>query len=625
MATAIVDLASDVSVSLKVVPSGDHYDALSGKARQPLIPDLHSYVYQEAVAAGSDEYGLGDLSIGTITITNVTVWAFGRVRNSAQPDVAWLCDLDIGGSAQGAQDFGFAGKDPAWKSVSFDGSWTQAEFNAATVTLSCEVTAEKEQNVWACYVVVTYETTEEETPTEPEEPAAPGMGEVVSAAYKALARAKHRRPTLRAVAYYGTDYSQELDITQWLTGAQVSYSLEHEASTGQLTLLDKDGMFDPLTSGAYSQVLAEHNKVKVWMGYSDQVYQVFTGLIAAGSVSYQAGRPDVITVPLWDMGKTFWEQRVTSDLYQGEGVNDILTSIFVSKGGMAAGDIDLAGQTYNVAQIQFIDEVLMDIGGMLMLPNLYRLYFNYEGKLVSRGSEAPGTSSWDYSGNEVELVGYEWDDPTVNRVVVTGRNLEPAKQYGEEVMWYEVHADVLQRDSWTWVRMKWEERTEGVEYSECRVEAAPGNTRNDEWWAKVQGPYYYDWGVAWRFPSSRDDTLHAYFYGKRVSYYVPRVQGQAEDAALVAKYGAIVEEIDNPVMQDAASCATLAEAILEREKAYRYRMTIRVVQNLSHEPGDRITFQHPRSGAVIAAQVLRVTHTTMVGGECATELDLLKL
>lgn len=271
------------------------------------------------------------------------------------------------------------------------------------------------------------------------------MARSLSSTYQSYAQGRTRRPTL--FVYIDHD-GGTFDASQYVTAASASFSLEHEASEARLSILDRDGMFDPLTSGEYAHVFDENNRVVIKMGYGDEVYNVFTGRIPSGKVFYQAGRPDVMTVPVFDMGKNLWPMRVTSDLYQTQQVNDILTDVFTGKGGVDAGDIALAAQSYPVEQIQFVDEPIMDIGANLMMPSLYRLFWDYDGKLVSKAPAPPESSSWDYSLGDVVLVSHQWDDPTVNKVIVWGRNLEPERQLGPEEQIYYVQADILRRGSW---------------------------------------------------------------------------------------------------------------------------------------------------------------------------------
>jgi|GEM_PF-3588541 len=643
MASRFLDLTADVTANLKVLPTGSHFEAINDVPNPPDIPDLADYVFWKAESEQYDVYSLEQLNeeIG-ITITQIKLWCYGKVvTDSGTNNHDWYGDLYIGGSWEGLAPFLFSDSPEfEWRSIVFNGEWEAADINAAQVKLQCNAGNDSSKRKCFAYkmeIVFTYDETggddppEEDPPPEPVEPEEPAISALVSAAYKGYAQSSLRRPTLRAYAYWN-DPEEVLDLTPWLQSASCSFCLEHEASEGEIIILDKDGRFDPLANGTYAQVFAEHNKVEIYMGYSDEVYKVFTGRIASGSAHYEAGKADEITVPLLDMGKSFWDMKVSSELYTNEYVNTILTDIFTSKGNLTEDEITLAAGEYLVDKIQFIDETLMDIGWMLMSPNFYRLYFNYNGHLVSRPSTPSNISRWDYSLNDVRIVDYEWGDPTTNKVIVKGRNLAPERQLGESEDFLEVEADLFVKSDGTsdhhakTLLFKWEEWTDGDVYEDITIRKLEGgDSHTDEWWAKVMGPFYYENGFAFAFPGSGDDTLGAIFTGKLVSYLVPRVTGEAKDQTLIDKYGEIVTEIDNPIIQDNADAAALAQDYLDRAKSYRYQMTLEVVQNLSHEPGDRITFPHPRTGETINCQVLRVTHKTAIGGEATTILEVLKL
>jgi len=382
-------------------------------------------------------------------------------------------------------------------------------------------------------------------------------------------------------------------------------------------------MFDPLAGGAYATVFAANNVVRVYMGYSDEVYKIMTGRVAQGGINYSPANPTMLEIPIFDYGKNYWDLRITSDVYLSQNVNTILSNVFVDKGFLSAADFALAEQTYNVQQIQFIDETLMDIAYMLMMPNNCRAYFNYDGKLVTRGANAPSTSSWDY-GSEVQVSDFLYDDPSYNRVVVSGRNMEPTKSLGPEIKFFDIDVDII-KPSGGIFRINWKYDTQGNVYDECRIEKDVADTHGTAFWSNISGPYYTTQGVYWRFPGSRITRLQANFYGKLVSWYLPRAMGTAKDDALIAVYGEKTFEVDNPVVQTSARAATIAANILDRIKKYANRIQIIVVQNLMHEPGDHISFQHPKTGAAIHGQVTRVTHRVDIGGDAITILDLLKL
>ncbi len=473
------------------------------------------------------------------------------------------------------------------------------------------------------------------------------MARSLGAAYTAMVGDRTIRPTCRVYVYYG-EGPTELEITSYVQEVTCTYSFDHEAGRADISVVNDRGIFDPV-GGSLAAALAENNKVVIKAGLGNEVFSIFTGRLASGSVDYGPLPSSILRVTAYDMGKTLWEKRITSDVFEAAEVNDILTAILTDECGVAPDNINLAPQSYEVEQIQFVDEVAMDVGLMLMQPNDYRLYWDYDGNIVSKANAAPGTSSWDYDGRHVMRESYEWDDPAANKVVVLGRNGETTESLGEEVLFGYMLGDIL-RHGRTLNGIHWADVTGGQVYRECRLAkntdpaVGKGDSHSDAWWTAVFADHAEPWtdeeeysetvktagdgiapGVRWLCPGSDDHYLQASVYGKPITSTTPRVNGSDEDTDLIAQYGEVLLEIDNPVIQTDEDAATVAAAVLARIKNSRYRPTITVLQNLTHEPGDRITYVSKLTRAVVAAQVERVTHRIVLGQEASTTLELIKL
>lgn len=471
------------------------------------------------------------------------------------------------------------------------------------------------------------------------------MARTLSDAYNAVITGNlTRHPTCRVFVYYG-EAETELEITAFVQAVEVTTAFEHEAGSATLTVLNGDGRFDPLGSGPYASALAEHTKVVIQMGDGEEVFTVFTGRFASGSIVYDPTPPSTITVGACDLGKRLWDERVTSAVFRGAEVNDILSAVLVDECGVPAGDLDLAAQSYVVDQVQFVEELGADIAWMLMLPWDYRAGYDYDGKFRSRANAAPGSSSWDYDGHQVVQQTYEWDDPAVNSVTVLGRYLSTTEDLGAAAKIGNITGDILRHER-TVNGVHWS--TLGGEFIGCFLSKGAGDLHDDDWWTAVfnaaddpdpwpLNPIYSDRvkepggtyapGVAWKCPGSGDSHyLDAEVWGQSTTANTPRAKATYTDASLSALYGLVPLEISDPILQTDGDCLSVATVLVNRYKENRYRPQITVAQNLTHEPGDRITFVSKETNSVVAAQVYRVTHSLAVGTDQAwTVLDLIRL
>jgi len=446
------------------------------------------------------------------------------------------------------------------------------------------------------------------------------MARILPSDYLAALSAPTRRPEAQVLVYYGPSET-ELDITRWVGALSVSLTEEHRAGRAVLDIANPRGLFDPIGGQAYAGALVEDTRVAIRLGYNGSLHPAFTGRTAWGRMRYERGEAESIEVTCFDMGKHFWQQQITSTLYENQQANDIVGDLFTTYGGLGAGALDLAALDYPIAQVQFVEENLMDAGLMCLQPKMYRLYFDHAGTLRSRPATALASSSWDYDGARIEWLGHEWADPAVNKVIVTGRTLGPQETAGEESRWaqcinYQTRA---QRTTTTW----FVPFPSGYVYTRNRVVL----TYNP--WGMVEriGIYSEDRDgvvvLARHRAAPLGSTISFDLYGRPTTLATPVVTGSAQDDALIARYGEVIEEIENPLVQSADDANALAQEVLRVAKWYRYRPRLRVPCNLAHEPGDRITAHNPRTGQTHALYVREVTHRCARGREAATELACL--
>jgi hypothetical protein len=446
------------------------------------------------------------------------------------------------------------------------------------------------------------------------------MARTLPAEYLAALSAPTRRPEAQVLVYYGPSQT-ELDITRYVGSLSVSLTEEHRAGSAVLDIANPRGLFDPIGGGDLAGALAEDNRVVVRLGYGGTVETAFTGRVAWGRMRYERGEAEAIELTCFDLGKRFWRQQITSTLYQNEQANAIVADLFTSYGDMDAGDIDLAALDYAIEQVQFVEENLMDARLMCLQPKTYRLYFDHAGRLRSRPATAPETSSWDYDGRQIAWLDYEWTDPTVNKVIVAGRTLGVQENAGPEVRWARCtdYATRLARSSTSW----------SVPFPSGEVYTANRVVLTDNPFGVVRriGIYSEDRNGVVVLAKTQPIGASAYvgfdLYGKPTSVATPVVSGGAQDDALIARYGEVIEEIENPLIQTDEDADALAQDVLRVAKWYRYRPRLRVPCNLAHEPGDRISATNPRTGQTHALYVREVCHRYARGAQCATELACL--
>jgi hypothetical protein len=343
---------------------------------------------------------------------------------------------------------------------------------------------------------------------------------------------------------------------------------------------------------------------------------------------YQRGQAETIEVTCLDMGKRFWKQQITSTLYESLQANDIITALFTVYGEMEASDISLASMDFVIDKVQFIEENLMDAGLMCVQPKAYRLFFDYAGVLCSKITVAPDASSWDYDGREVEWLEYSWQDPTVNKVLVAGRTLDPVEIQGPEVKWGWMDNWVLPLT--THVKTFYKafpppSDTFGGTYAANRavLTDSGGNSVGALWVSKEDRDGCWISAVSSKYQPFGFAYIGFDIYGKDTSLSTSVLMGSAKDDPLIAKYGEIIEEIENPLVQTTEDADFLAAATLRIALWYRYQPKLRVPCNLVHEPGDRITAFNPRTGQTHSLYIREITHRHARGTEASTELSCL--
>jgi hypothetical protein len=133
-----------------------HYPEIDDGWRSPSVPDLTNFIYDDSDSVSLDIYDMTSLTV--TSVSNVTIWAFGESGFGINTDNT-TGSIYMGGSWTTPLNFNFplstlyTGVEAEWRSISFSGTWTQANLDAIQVKIQGDVYYEL---IYAMYGVVTY-------------------------------------------------------------------------------------------------------------------------------------------------------------------------------------------------------------------------------------------------------------------------------------------------------------------------------------------------------------------------------------------------------------------------------------------------------------------------------------
>ena len=151
--TDYTDPNGDVATSgWTPTPAGTHYTTIDEATRQPTVPDTADYI-SAADGGGQDDFNMTTFTAATVT--QIKVWVYGE-NPGAQAQ--FQGNIYVAGAWQTAGTFsvGTPAGSPSWGSITYDGSWTQADLDNLKVRLirsGINMTATK---CFAMYAEVTY-------------------------------------------------------------------------------------------------------------------------------------------------------------------------------------------------------------------------------------------------------------------------------------------------------------------------------------------------------------------------------------------------------------------------------------------------------------------------------------
>ena|ERR1035437_1503310 len=131
------------------IPGATHYTALDDGIRQPTAGGTADYITSSANGK-IDIFDMSTLTVGSVS--NVTVWAYNAGVTANCVSVS----IYMGGGWTALTAIGVVSS-VAWRSVSFNGTWTQSDLNAMQVKVqNTETNVPFVATVDSLYCVVTY-------------------------------------------------------------------------------------------------------------------------------------------------------------------------------------------------------------------------------------------------------------------------------------------------------------------------------------------------------------------------------------------------------------------------------------------------------------------------------------
>ena len=148
---AYLDPNGDVSITWNRTTGPDYnYQDIDDGIRPPSKPGADR-VYIQAPATSDDVYDMEAAPSGA-TVTIIKIWVYGEMY----PGAATSIDLNIGGGWEGASSLGFTDNVKSWESVTFTGSWSEAQVNAMQVKLLKTAGAGAYPDIWEITAYITY-------------------------------------------------------------------------------------------------------------------------------------------------------------------------------------------------------------------------------------------------------------------------------------------------------------------------------------------------------------------------------------------------------------------------------------------------------------------------------------
>jgi hypothetical protein len=434
------------------------------------------------------------------------------------------------------------------------------------------------------------------------------MARQLTDTYLAAMDAPVRRPVLQVLVYPD---GEEQDISGDVIGWRCERHYAHRGGTATLTVANPQGRYQIGAALPRGGWLAPGTGVVLRMGLATaagvELVPVFTGVVATAEASYQRGEGETLLVQLLDRTGEALQREVYTGRYADTPVNEIITQLFTGY-CRPVPPLALQPTSTRVPSLQFVADTLMDAGHLVAEAAQKRLFFDAEGVLRTAPLALPTAPSWSYpDGRAVIAVREAWDAPAATCCLVTGRTLSGERQVGEEVLWQT--ATVTGYEWGAMVNIAFAPRD--AVYEDIRLEVEGTLAPFEQvvlFCTDAKGIV-----VKVISPTGRRITLNC--YGKQVFYTTPNVTGQAEDDALMARFGLMLQEHANTAIADPITATVVAAHRLDVARWRRHTVTVRLLAHPGIEPGDVLRLTHPRTGQALLLLADTVTQCSRRGEE----------
>ena len=246
------------------------------------------------------------------------------------------------------------------------------------------------------------------------------------------------------------DLSAEIDISEYIESVNRFMTIENEANHCGIKLSDDSGLFSPINyNSLYYDYLQENNIIRIEKGNNTNYTPFFYGLIGAGDANQSRGDGNFYDLTVWDMSKNYYKNKITTGLYESQTVAAIFTDVAANYMNLSASEYTAPSITTTIPQVQFIEELPMDILNKILQIDNYYADFDEEGVLVAKLINYEATTDFTYyedgtdtiAANKapvmnIHAINFSWDDNALNnKVIVLGQEeATEEEEFPEEFM-----------------------------------------------------------------------------------------------------------------------------------------------------------------------------------------------
>ena len=458
------------------------------------------------------------------------------------------------------------------------------------------------------------------------------------------------------VLKWDEDLSAEINVSEYVQSVDIEKTDDKSANSATIVLTDKEFLFNPFNGNSLkNDYFAENNIIRIEKGNDNGYTPAFYGYIGAGNSRDQRGEQILYSIRVWDRSKNFFKRKVTTPLFENQSVSYIADYIATNYMGLSASEKNLPTITDTIPTIQFIDEYIMDILYKIYQAYNYFPYFDESGVLTAKLINYNATVDYTYYQDGTDTIAankapamnivafdFNWDDnEIVNKVRVIGETATTEETtFPEEFMgfiqgaagWFSksntftfyfsgdkklycVNPRLVVKDSAGNRFFGGGESlstagsgkqnhcfiTQKVTYLVTILYSLIAAALACVWLVTAGGKGFGAVFNPLAFVVATTLTIigqvsNFYYeiYAEPVGEPIPEtIVAEVEDTDLIAKYGEIELEIDNPLLDTSEKCKSLAENELQKAKWFRYEAKLTILSNMAHQVMDVIEVYNP--------------------------------